>query len=320
MANKEWYDRFMDALYERYPKKNKLVVALMDLLSLEREAAYRRLRRDITFTINEVVKISSAWNISLDGIIGISSGQIPFLMRPFNYIAPSEYELKILQNIIQTINELKDFPDTEFMDICNKLPRQLISGFDYLNQFCLFKWNYTYGKEKKDVPFSQIIISEEKNRLTADFHQAIKNVPKTSFIFDRLIFDNLVNEILYFHSIQMITDYEKALLKKDLYDLLDYLSKIAANGCYPETKNKVNLYVSRLNISTNYTYTRTNHASICFVHVFDKFEIYTYDPEMAANFIEWMQLKKRSSIQISEVDKKSRIDFFTKQKQIVDLL
>jgi len=320
MVNKAWYGCFMDTILEKYPKKTLLVEALMDLLHIEREAAYRRLRKDVTFSIHEIVKISHAWNISLDSIIGISSGQIPFLMRPINYIVPSEHELKILQHIIQSINELKDFPDTEFLDICNKLPRKLLAGFDYLNQFCLFKWNYEYGDNKEGIPFSQIIISEEKRKLTADYHKAIKNIPNTNFIFDRLLFDNLVNEILYFHSIQMITDEEKEFIKKDLSALLDYLSEVAKNGCYPETQNKVNLYVSRLNINTNYSYTYTNQINICFVHVFDKFEIYTFDIDMVSNFKTWMQLKKRSSIQISEVDKKRRIEFFTKQRQIVNLL
>jgi len=34
----------------------------------------------------------------------------------------------------------------------------------------------------------------------------------------------------------------------------------------------------------------------------------------------WMQLKKRTSIQISEVDVKSRIEFFTAQRQLVESL
>jgi len=105
-----------------------------------------------------------------------------------------------------------------------------------------------------------------------------------------------------------------------LYDLLDYLSEVAANACYPETHNRVNLYVSRLNVDTNYSYTFTSQINICFVHVFGKLEIFTHNAEMAANFRTWMQLKKRMSIQISEVDQKSRIEFFARQRQIVDML
>ena len=318
MENKAWYDIFMGTLSAKYPKKSALAQALVELLNIEREAAYRRLRGEVIFSIYEIVKISSAWNISLDNIGNNSMGKISFLMQPINYIAPSEQESQLLQHIIHSIDGLKDFPDTEFMDVCNKLPRQLLAGFGYLNQFHLFKWIYQYGNEKKPVSFSEAAISEEKSRLTADYYRAIKNVPNTSFIFDPMIFDNLACEIRYFHSIKMISYEEKELIKKDLYDLLDYLLEVANYGCYPETHNKVNLYISRLSVNTNYSYTHTHQVSICFVHVFDKYEIYSYNTDMVEKFKTWMQSKKSSSIQISEVDKQSRIEFFTKQRQIVD--
>ena len=320
MENKIWYDRFMEILLKKYPKKTLLLKALMDLLQIEREAAYRRLRGEVTFSIHEITRISSAWNISLDEITGISSGKIPFQMQPINYITPSEQDLKFLQYVIQSINYFKDFPDTEFMDICNKLPRQLLAGFSYLNQYYLFKWMYQYGNRKSPIPFSQIIISDEKRRLTTDYNMAIKNVPNTIFIFDRMIFNNLVDEIRYFRSILMITDEEKELIKNNLYGLLNYLLEIAAKGYYPETQNKVNLYISQLNVETNYSYTYTNQINICFIHVFDKFEIYTYDIETVTNFKTWMQLKKRTSTHITGMDEKSKIDLFYKQRQIIDSL
>ena len=83
---------------------------------------------------------------------------------------------------------------------------------------------------------------------------------------------------------------------------------------------KYTLYISRLNIDANYNCVFTKQANICFVHVFDKLEIYTYEPDMVANFRTWMQLKQRSSIQISGVDEKSQIEYFEKQYQIVNAL
>jgi hypothetical protein len=54
--------------------------------------------------------------------------------------------------------------------------------------------------------------------------------------------------------------------------------------------------------------------------VFEKFEIYTLNAKMTDHFKTWIQMKKRTSVQISEVDERSRIDFFTKQRQLVDSL
>ena len=320
IVNEVWYDNFMQTLYEKYPKRSQLLRALMDILHQERETVYRRLRQDVNFSIHEIANIASAWNISLDKMIGINTGEVSFQMRKMNYIDPSEEESLFLQKVIQGINYMGNFPEAELMDICNKLPRQLIAGFDFLNQYYLFKWMYQYGNENEVVPFSQTIVSNEKSQLTADYYKAIKQVPTSNFILDRFIFEYLINDILYFHSIYLITDDEKALIKKDLNALLDYMFEVAYKGCYPETQNKVNLYISQISIDTNYSYVFAPDANICFIHVFEKFEIYTFNQEMVKNFINWMQLKKRTSVQISEVDEKSRIEFFTRQRQLLDKL
>lgn len=322
MDSNVWYDRFLEALYAKYPKRAKLTEALMDLLFIEREAVYRRLRKDVTFSIHEVVKISSAWNISLDEISGTSSGDIPFLMKTINYLEPSEHDMKFLRHVIRSVSDHNDFPDTEVMNVCNKLPRKLYSGFKYLNLFYLFKWKYNFGSEKKAVPFSQITssVSEEWLQLSADYFQALKNVPHTIFIFDPMIFNYMVDEIRYFHSIRLITDEEKEFIRKDLHDLLHYLSDITAHAAHLETQNKVSIYISHLPINTNYSYTSASWANVCFIHAFEKYDVYSYHPKMVENFKMWMQLKKRKCIQISGVDEKSRVEFFSEQHQIVDML
>ena len=315
-----WYDIFLETLHKKFPKKTDLIQALMELLYIEREAVYRRLRKDVIFTIQEVAKIVTAWNISLDMIIGVNSDEVPFQMRRINYIDPSEEELQFLRTVIAGIELMSNYPEAELMDICNKLPRQILAHYQYLNQFYLFKCSYQYSHGKEYNSFSQATVSDEKLQLTADYCKAIKNVPNTSFLWDRRLLNSLVSDIKYFYSILLINDEEKELIKKDLYNLIDYYCNVANKGYYPETKCKVNLYISELNIDTNYSYIFSPEANICFVHVFEKYEIYTFDKEMVIHFRNWMQLKKKTSIQISEVDERRRIEYFANQKEIVDEL
>jgi len=315
-----WYDRFTEILAKRFPKKKQLVEALMELLSLEREAAYRRLRKDVLFSIHEIVIIATAWNISLDEIASVDFGKISFQMQLMNYLDPSKEEVEFLQQFIKSIKMLNNFPSTVFMDICNKLPRQFEAGYEYLNKFSLFQWMYQYRSDVEAIPFGKINISETKHKLTLDYYKAIKQVPNSNFIFDQRIFLCLINDVQYFFSIYLITKEEKELIKNDLFSLIDYLEEVANKGCYPETHNNVNIFISELKVETGYSYTITPDINICYIHVFDKLEIYSLNSEMVNHFITWMQLKKRASIKISEVDEKSRIDFFSKQRQIVESL
>ena len=320
MRNNVWYDYFLKSLSVKYPKKGQLVDELMDLLCIEREAVYRRLRKDVVFHAFEVAKIASAWNISLDEIIDIDSEKVIFQLQLINYLDPSEKDEQLLKGVVENILHIKDFPDVEFMDVCNKLPRPLLAGYGFLNRYYLFRWLYQYGDKEGAVSFSDIVVSEKMRRLTMGYHEAVKQVATTNFILDYRLFENLVRDIQYFHSIRLIAGEEKELIKKDLCDLLDYLSEVTSKGCYLETKNKVNLYISQLSVDTNYSYIYTNEGGICFIHAFDKYEIYTSNSEMIAKFKAWMKLKRRTSTQISGVDERSRIEFFEKQRLIAEKL
>ncbi|MCL1943947.1 MAG: hypothetical protein FWF54_10430 [Candidatus Azobacteroides sp.] len=318
--NDFWYDSFIESLFRKYPKKAKLAEALMDLLSIERESAYRRIRRDIIFPAHELVKIASAWDISLDEIVGINSRHVIFKVHLWNYLKPSEDELNDMRALVRGFETIDNhYPDMEYMEISNRLPRMLTSGFPYLHRFHLLKWMYQYINEDV-MPFSRIFYPEQVSELSSAYYLATKNVSTTNFIWNLMLFNYLVDDVRYFHSIFLITDEEKELIKKDLYALLDYMLEVAVKGCWPETGKKVNLYISYIYIDTNYGYYYSEGLKVCFVHAFGKNEIITSNLIMVENFKSWMQSKKRASVQISEADEKSRIEFFMKQRGVIDTL
>jgi len=317
MANSTWYEIFMEMLYKKYPKKNQLAEALMDLLCIEREAVYRRLRQDVIFPVNEIVKIATAWNISLDETIGT---KVLFRMQPMNYLDPSEADMVFVHERVSALKQLKNITNSEFLLIVNTLSRSLTAGFKYLYKFNVFKWAYHYSNETINIPYSQIIIPEKLLKEIDVFYKRMRYVTNTSYILDSKIFEYTVQEIQFFHSIFLITDEDKELIKQDLYALLDYLLEIANTGYFPETKNKVQMYISMLNINTNYSYFYDGINEACRVHSFNMYDNITYNQQMIENFKVWMQKKKRTSIQISETDEKSRIEFFMKQRKLIDSL
>jgi len=319
MENNTWYDCFLETLYQKYPQKSQLTEALMDLLSIEREAVYRRLRSDVVFPANEIAKIASAWNISLNDIVGINSSHISFKMQLWNYLNPSKEELIYMRYLVEDSEYTRSFPNMECMEITNKLPRMWTSGYPYINRFYLLKWMYQYTNEKT-LPLSQLIYPKIVAELSSTYYMVSKSLGTVSFILDNNITNELISDIRYFHSIYLITDEEKELIKQDLCALLEYMAEVAEKGCWPETGNKVNLYISHLSIDTNYSYYYSEDIKFCCVHAFAKNEIHTTDPVMVENFKIWMQSKKRASVQISEADEKSRIEFFMKQRQLLDSL
>jgi hypothetical protein len=310
----------LDSLSEKYPKKVQLAQEIIDLLCLEREAVYRRLRKDVIFPFHEIAKICSAWNLSLDEIIGIDSGKIIFQMRPINYLDPSKKEMSLLKKRVKTLENILKCANTEFMEVSNSIPRPLCTSFMPLYRYEVFRWAYQYNTDDAYKQYGNIIIPEMVSKEFENYNKLVKNISNTHFLLDPMVFDYLVNNIQYFHSVLVISDKEKELLKESLFSLLDYMLEIANNGCYPETQKKVNLYISQLNIDTNYSYFYTENLNSCRVHAFGKFDICSFDLDMVTKFRTWMHIKKRASVQISETNERKRIEFFSKQKKLVDSL
>ncbi|MDR2971401.1 MAG: hypothetical protein LBU83_05680 [Bacteroidales bacterium] len=320
MEDYNWYEIFIDSLYERFPKKSQLAQEIMNLLCLEREAVYRRLRKDVMFTFQEISKMAAAWNVSLDEIMGINIGKVTFQMTPMNYLVPTKKELINLKRKVKLIEHLSDSFNSEFMEVSNRIPRPLSTSFMILYRFEIFRWAYQYHNDEALKQFDKIILPTEVSFEINRYNKYVKHVTETHLLLDEMVFEYLVNNILYFHSILLISDKDKEKIKEALYSLLDYLMLIASDGRYPETQKKVNLYISQINIDTNYSYFYTEQFKACRVHAFGKYDISTYELEMISLFKNLMHLKKRASIQISEVNEKSRIEYFMKQRKLVDSL
>jgi hypothetical protein len=315
-----WQGRFMEILNEKFPKSVDLVEALSNLLCIERTAVYRRIRNEVPFTANEVAKIATAWHISLDDLVGIYTGKIAFQMFPFNFLNPSKQDIENLSQKIQVFESLENNPNSEYTFVCNNLSRSLAIGFDMLYKFNIFKWGYEFSNEDINTPLSQITIPTEIQSIARRYYKNLKNVATTYMFLDHLLFDNLINEIVFFHSIMLISDEEKELIKNDLTNLMNYMLEVATTGCFPETKKKVYIYISTLNVNTNYSYLYTDTIKLCRVHAFNKYDIISYNPEMIETFRTWMHRKKRTAILISEVDERNRIAFFVKLRKLIDSL
>ena len=318
MANKNWYDRFMETLNKKFPKNALLVQALVDLLPIEKEAVYRRLRRDVFFTSEEIAKISFAWNISMDKIVGVDSDKVNFQMYPVNFYDPKKSDLDYLQKTIQLFSRLKEGVFSEYIEVCNKIPRSLFVRFPHIRNFYKFIWMYKYDSENNEVPYSKVVFSEQMQKIMSDYVISTGNITEMHYIFDKSIFNDFIDDVRYFHEIDLIIGEEKELIKKDLLKLLEFLSDATKTGIFPDTKNKIYLYVSHINIDTSYSSFCTDDYKVFRVHIFGEYESKNYDATTVLNFKKLLQSKKHTAYKISADDEKSRKKYFSEQRELIE--
>ena len=319
MNNSIWYDHFLKTLYEKYPKKSQLTEALMDLLSIEREAVYRRLRKEVTFSIYDIAAIANAWNISIDSIFNMVPEESSlFQMDVVSCINPLKKDIKRIENYLRVLKEITAAPFSEYMEISNTLPRSLFVSYPILARFNMFKWLYHCGNEKSIHSFNQFEVSQKTLEFGIEYYDIIKNITHISYMWDSRIIQHLINDVLYFESIYLLSKEEVQLIKQETSTLLDDMENLSLQGGFTGRNSKVDLYISQTNIDSNYYYFYSPITSMCGIRMFTEYIVASINKFMCENFRKWMHTQKRIATLISQVNERQRIEFFIQQREILN--
>ena len=120
------YDNLLNAIKEEFPQKTNLVNALVDLLCIEKEAVYRRLRGEVAFTFAEIVTIANAFGISLDNLVGtVTAKSRPFQLKLVEYANPLDADFRMMQDFVEIFACAESEPDWEAGFSTNTLPKSI---------------------------------------------------------------------------------------------------------------------------------------------------------------------------------------------------
>ena len=129
------------AMREHLPEETNLANYIMDVISIGKEAVYRRLRGEVPFTFFEVSLLSQSLGISLDQIVGTnrSEGAV-FNLNVSNTMSQMDNYHDILKRYQKQFAFLKDDPKSVLSTACNIVPFTLYSPFERLIKFRLCRW------------------------------------------------------------------------------------------------------------------------------------------------------------------------------------
>ncbi|MCD7972652.1 MAG: hypothetical protein LUG18_08280 [Candidatus Azobacteroides sp.] len=321
MIKKSLNEIFIDTIREKIPEKGKLTNKLIEILSIEKEAIYRRLRNDVPFTFAEIVTISRSLSISLDNIVGLMHMNAPYQFQMIDYIYPTKLDYAKLDNYIAVLKYMQKESFSEVAEASCTLPEPIFLNYKHLTRYHLFKWNYHHHFGSKPlISFHDIQIPERLAALQQAHFAEIGHIKHTFYIWDFLIIQYLINDIQSFASLNMITPEDVKILKEELFRMLDYMEELALNGQYKETGNRVFIYISDFNFEFSCSYMESPNHRISVMKAFTLNGISSIDEEAFINMKNWVNSYKRLSNMISVSGEKTRIQFFNRQREIVNTL
>ena len=318
--NNQAYQALLFEIQEAFPKKSLMVSTLVDILKIDKGAVYRRLREEVPFTFNEIITIAKHLKISLDNLIDVEKQHtIPFQLKLPDYTSPEDNDYYVFEVYIKYLRSFNQSENSETVSVTNVFLHDLSYEFHSLYLFDLFKWNF-HRNDDKVKSYHQISVSPKMKRILMEFSMEMKNFNKTCYIFDSKIFRLLVNDIQYFNSIRLIKKEDILKLKEELLSVLDYLEKIAITGQFKETGKAVSLYISDIDIVTNYTYLEAENIYSCMVKTFILSAFSSLNEKTFDLMKKWVRSLIKVSTLITLTNEKQRVLYFEKQRKIIDEL
>lgn len=314
------YNSFLQKIAEKVPQKTKLVNILTDMLHISKEAVYRRLKGDISFSFNEVITISRQLDISLDNL-GADNASIskPFKLNLIEHINPSETDFALMEEMTSVMKSFKEGSNPEVGELANILPQPLYANYENIFRFYLFKWKYQSNKSNTAIPYKDITVSDKLNKIQAEYVKWAKKI-QAEYIFDNQLFKHLIIDIKYFFQVKLLTSKEIELIQKDLLKILDDIEFMTRTGFIKETGKKINIYISNINVDTNYIYISAADYQLTIIKAFLLNGIASTDKSTFEEVKCWMQSAKWQSILITKSSEKERFNYLKEQQDIIESL
>ena len=310
----------MSALHNKISNRGAFANTISDMLVIDKDAAYRRIRGEVSFSFSEMCIIAKHLGISLDQIAAIDTiFKKPSQINLNRYYNPTEVDYKMFSGYVDLLKTISEEPNSMIMESGNMLPYALYYNYDYLTQYAFFKWNLS-SSYARAIPFHEIHVSDRLRNIQKEGCRYVKNFNSTLFVWDSLIFQYFVTNVKYYATVKLINTEDLSLIKNDLLLFIDNLEMLTIKGHFEETGKEISIYLSDTHFDTNYAIIKSKNLAISIFKVFLLNSSISFDSEVFDETCAWIYSMQKTSTLISVSGEKLRTTFFEKQRQIINTL
>lgn len=297
-----------------------------DLLHVNPDAAYRRMRGSTALTLEEITLLCRHFQVSFDSVMSYQSKLVPF---QFNAMFKDKFHIiEYLQNILAAVKNMSENKKGNISMTAMDLPYFRQFGFKHLSRFKLFFWqrsvlNLENHRHKKFDAEEVITDYENITDLINYYYHGVASyeiwAPET--------IDSTLKQIQYYVDSGLFAsknDFDK--ICDDLDALFDKLEREAESG----KKSVLNengylsspfeMYQSDIYISNNCIQATVGKEVYTYI-TFNSFNhLMTYAPDFSEECGKWVEQMRNKSILLSEVSEKYRFQFFLAQRKKINQL
>lgn len=302
-------------------KASHFAQEVADLLHINPDAAYRRIRGTTALTLDEIVIISRFYHVSFDTSMTFQSKMVPF---QFNAMFKDKFHIiEYLTGIAGALQNMATKKSGHISMTAMDLPYFRQFGYKSLSRFKLFFWqrsvlNLESHRHKK---FDSDEVIEDYEDIVDLINLYYHGVPSYE-IWAPETMESTIKQVQYYVDSGLFEserDFEN--ICDDLEDLLDKLEREAETGKktilneHGSFTSSFKMYQSDIFISNNCVQASIGNEVYTYI-TFNSFNhLMTYAPEFSEECKKWMDQMRSKSILLSEVSEKFRYQFFLAQRK-----
>ena len=309
-------DILLEKIVSRFQKKVDAVEALSELLGTGKDAIYRRLRGDTLLTPDELTKLATTYNISLDGLVFEKSDTVFFSFNSFT--KPVRSFSDYLEGVQGNFSHVMHLPRVKLYYSSAGIPIFHYCFFKELIAFKLYTWGKTIWDldSLKGKQFSWDILPFPLLKTTEEILQSYTQLNSLE-LWSLNIIDTTLNQIEYAVISGDFADEADALTLCDkLIELTHHQQAMAEHGKKfslngsPENGSNLDLFHNELVYTNNTLYIKSDSIRAVFSTFSDPNFISSTDSRMCDYVDSWFQRIISKSDPISVGSEKTRNWFF----------
>lgn len=305
--------KLVDTISLFFTNKKECIDYVSTILSIGKSAAIRRLNKEVLFSYGEAVLLAQELNISLDSL-SVSNNIYMNLAFRGTEADPIAFSRHVLEKQLDLYEGIEDINQTELNVACNIIPYSCVLKYDNLYKFYIYKKYFQNITSVTIKTFSESTIPPSHKALCRRLEARMHALNSTTIIFDKHIILEIVDDILYFKELELLSDEDLKLLKTDLIEFIKELEILCSTG-KNKLGNKINIYISDISLDASYAYIDTKSSKYAQMQLHTLNIMISENPLFITMQEEWINSVKKYSTLISKGGSVEKKIFFDKQKQ-----
>jgi len=311
----------IQAILGRIPVAMNPVDFLFDTLSISKESIYRRLRGEIDFTLEDMIKISSKLSVSIDEIVSpcLNGARVKqsiiFQSKSDGLFESQKTFFQLLSDDLERVERINKSRNVDIIIATNRLMVITAVHYDYMFKFYYYRWAHQTQQQPLNFCFSDVTLPDDILNLQAKL-KAKTPCGIYTCILDYCFLENTIREIQYYYKRKLISEDEMSLLQGDLYKFIDSLEDTVVHK--PEIEDfQNNIYISTTPIDSSVVYCKYDEEQIISLWISYGLNICSSNPGMCNIYRSWLNSLKKYASLISGCNEALQISYINRQREYV---